>query len=213
MKKFSKVLVIAVLALLSRNAQAQSAMEGSVEIAKAAQPCAVINYSNISTDLVESTLKQLYEDAKLGSGDKSKGVRSFTGVIWPAISTDKLDYYFKVDGKKNNSTVYLAASKGYTNFITKTSDSATFGRMMDFLNNLQAATIKYQLGEDIKAQEDEIKKADKSLKNSEGDGVDLQKDLEKLQKQIAENKELQAKRKGILEEANKKLAELKSRFK
>jgi hypothetical protein len=213
MNKFTRVIVIAVLALLSQNLQAQTAMEGSVEIAKAAQPCAVINYTNISTDLVESTLKQLYDDAKVGSGDKSKGVRSFSGVIWPAISTDKLDYYVKVDGKKNNSTVYLAASKGYTNFITKTSDSATFGRMMAFLNTLQAATTKYQLGEDIKAQEEEIKKAEKALKNSEGDGVDLQKDLEKLQKQIADNKELQAKRKGLAEDAVKKLEELKSRFK
>jgi hypothetical protein len=213
MKKLSRILMIAVCAFMGNYTYAQTSMEGSVEIAKAAQPCAVINYTNISTDLVESTLAQLYEDAKIGKGDKSKGVRSFTGVIWPAISTDKLDYYFKVDGKKNNSTVYLAASKGYTNFITKTSDSATFGRMMDFLNNLQAATVKYQLGEDIKAQEDEIKKAEKALKNSEGDGVDLQKELEKVQKQIAENKETQAKRKGLVEEANKKLAELKSRFK
>jgi hypothetical protein len=213
MKKVSTLCLAFVCSLTSLSAFAQTATEGSMEIAKAAQPCAIINFNNMSPELLENTLKQIFSDSKLGDGDKSKGVRVFKGTVWPEISTDKLDYYFRVDGKKNASTVYMASSKGYTNFVTKTSDSATFARMLNFLNDLQRAATKYQLGEDIKAAEDDTKKEEKAYGRTVSEGKDLQAELEKIQKQIEENKQAQAKKMAEWEAAKKKLEELQAKFK
>ncbi|MFM2386322.1 MAG: hypothetical protein RL660_1079 [Bacteroidota bacterium] len=213
MRKLLIAMATACFLLVSTTSTAQQATDGTVEVLKAAQPCAVINFDNMDADLLESTLKQYLEDNKISTGDKSKGVRVLKGVVWPELSPEKRDYYIKIDGKKGKSTMYLASSKGYTNFITKDADKEDFQRMIDFLTNFNKLATKYQLGLDVKAAQEEEKKAEKTYNGSVKDGEDLAQELENIKKKIEENKAEQAKKQAALEEAKKKLAELEARYK
>jgi predicted RNA-binding protein with RPS1 domain len=207
-----RTLLLLTSIICSAVAIAQQAAESTVEALKAQQPCVTVSY-NMNPDVVESALKQKLDNAKLGSGDKSKGYRVYKGVNLPDISPDKIDIYTKVEGKKENATVYFLVSKGYDNFISSKSDPDMFKKVMAYVNTLQADAVSYQLNLDIKAAEEEQAKAEKKYNNSVDDGKDLQSDKTKIEKKIEENKAEQEKLAAELEKAKAKLAELNGKKK
>jgi hypothetical protein len=187
------------------------AVQGSTEALKAQQPCAMSTYS-VNADVMEKALVDRLEKSKL-SYDKSKGFKVYKGVVLPEITTDKVDIYTKVEGKKDNCTVYVLVSKGYDNFISEKSDEKVFANMKTFLNSMQETANQYQLGLDAEEQASIIKKADKTYNSSVSDGKDLESDKAKIEKKIAENKTEQETNMKALEAAKTKLAEIKAKIK
>lgn len=208
MKNTLKSIALVLAIAATGTATAQNAHESSVKINKTNENAVVADF-NKPADVVEAALKDRLEKEGLGKMKNSKGFMTYAGTLWNSVSSDKLDVYFKVEGKKDKSTVSVLVSKGYNNFVTSGSDAKIIGNVKAFLNDFAAYTNSYQLTLDIKAQEEAIKKAEKAYSNSVDNNKDLLSQKEKLEKRIAESNNEQILKQKALDEEKKKLNDLK----
>lgn len=211
MKKIINLVAASImLTATSIASYAQNAYESSVKFSKTNENAVVIDF-NKPGNIVEAALKDRLDKEGLGKSKSKNGFTYYAGTIWKSVSADKLDIYFKVDSKKERSTVMLLMSKGYDNFITSGSDATVIENGKAFLNSLGQSIDAYQLGVDIKAQEEAVKKAEKAYSNSVDNGKSLLSDKEKIEKKIAENEKEQAEKSKILEEEKRKLEIVKAK--
>jgi hypothetical protein len=211
MKQIFTSVALAIAALTSVTANAQNAREASVKFDKTNESAVVADFDK-PVDVVEAALKQRLDKEGLGKMKSSKGFMTYAGTLWPSVSSDKIDVYFKVDGKKDKSTVSVLISKGYNNFVTSGTDQTTINNVKTFLNGLIGYTNSYQLGLNIKAQEEALKKAEKAYNNATDDNKDLLSQKEKLEKKLAENNNDQVLKQKALDEEKKKLNDLKAQM-
>ena len=178
-----------------------------------------------NTDMAEGTLLQKLKEtgyapettgAMFWKKSKQDGFYVFNGVTLPALNNQKLDLYFRIDRKsrsdKDKSMMYMLVSKGYDNYVSPESDSATFHAATEFLNGFVAGNVSYSLQKDIEAQKKVVAAAEKKLLNLEEDEKQLVKKVEQLQADIVSKKsdrELQAKeienQKAVLESLKAKI--------
>lgn len=210
MKKIVKVIASAVVfTATSFIGFAQNAYESAVKFGKKNENAVVIDF-NKPGNIVEAALKDRLSKEGLGKSKSKSGYTLHAGSIWKTISNDKLDIYYKVESKKERSTVMFLLSKGYDNFITSGSDVAVIENTKTFLNSLAQSIDAYQLGVDTKTQEDAVKKAEKAYESSVSDGKSLLNDKEKIEKRIAENAKDQETKLKVVEEEKSKLNSIKS---
>lgn len=202
MKNIIKALLIAGLTAGSINAvQAQDVRETSISFNKGSYSGVMADY-NYSKDLVIKALEKRMKDANLGKSKTTSKFTSYTGVNWMEVSPDKLDVYYKVSGKKNKSNVEFLISKGYDNYINSTTDATAIQNLRNFLASLEK-DIKVILHENnLDAQNDAVKKAEKELKSAQNSVSNIEKDLENARKN-AEKKQ------QALDDAKKKLEQMK----
>src|SRR5690349_22813643 len=95
---------LAVALAITGTATAQNAYESSVKFDKSNQNAVVANFAN-PADVVEAALKERLAKEGLTKTKSVKGFRAYMGTVWPSVSPVKVDVYYKVEGKKGNSTV------------------------------------------------------------------------------------------------------------
>ena len=206
-KIISKLLLAAAI-LSAGSAIAQNAREGQVKFMKGQQNAIIADY-DLPKSVVEDALRERLDKSGLGKAHSKKGFSFYEGVNWNDISADKMDVYFDVNGKGDKSTVTMLVSKGYDNFITTASDAEKVQKVEAFLNSFIKDAKAYQLRQQIAEQEDIVKKAEKVKAGSIDDGNSLQKDKERIEKKLAENKTEQEKTANALDAEKKKLEDLK----
>ncbi len=211
MRHFLKALSIVTLSAAASHCMAQNAHESSVKFMKGQQNAIVADY-DLPGDVVENALKERLDKEGLGKKSSEKGFMAYKAVTWAGIGPDKMDIYVKVDGKDGKSTITLLASKGYDNFVTSANDADKVQKLEAFLNSFTNDAKAYQLKLAVAAQEEVIRKAEKDYKGSVEDGDKLSRDKEKLEKQIAENKNVQGKKETALSSEKGKLEELKKQM-
>lgn len=211
MKHALKALSIVTLSIVAHSSFAQNAREASVKFMKGQQNAIIADY-DLPRDLVENALKERFEKEGLGKKSSEKGFIAYKGTTWANISPDKMDVYAKVEGKGDQSSITLLASKGYDNFVTSTTDAEKVQKLEAFLNSFIKDAKAYQLKLAIAAQEEVVKKAEKDYKGTTDDGDKLIRDKEKIEKQIAENKADQDKKQNILSSEKDKLDTLKKQM-
>lgn len=184
MKKYSVLFVL--LLTLSFGVRAQQASEGSAKSPLGGDgKCLTISLEAQEKN-VEEVLKQKFKKLKHSS---SKGYDAFTAQIFPEISSQTLDIYYKVDGKKNDQVnVYLFLSTGYDNWLTQQDHSAELANAKKMLEGLIKEVKLYELGLAIAAQTKVLEGAVKDQEGLVKDSEKLAKELEKLQEEIEENK-------------------------
>lgn len=207
-KLFKSLAAVAFLFTATTTVFAQNAREGRVQFMKADQNAVIADY-DLPKDVIENALKERLEKAGLGKRGSEKGFITYKGSTWTEIGADKMDIYAKVEGKGNMSTVTMLVSKGYDNFISSGTDPEKVQKVQEFLNSFIKDARLYQLKLTIIAQEEAVKKAEKELKGTADNGSKLQKDKEKIERQLAENKAEQDKKQGVIDAAKVKLEELK----
>ena len=145
--------------------------------------------------------------------NKVNGFYTFKNVSIEGIS-HPVDLYFKVDQKsrrqKDESIIYLLVSNGDEKFVND-SDANTFNVAQKLMNDFVAKSAAYKLSLDIKAQENEIKDAEKKLANQKDTEKELSKKIDKLQEELKRNRADQVTQQAIIENEKKKLAELKAK--
>ena len=145
--------------------------------------------------------------------NKVNGFYTFKNVSIQGLS-HPVDLYFKVDQKsrrqKDESIIYLLVSNGDEKFVND-SDATTFNVAQKLMNDFVAKSAAYKLSLDIKAQEDEIKDAEKKLANQKENEKELSKKIDKLQEDLKRNRADQVTQQAIIENEKKKLAELKAK--
>jgi len=184
---------------------AQAPREDRMEIADAPRAVLSIELNNTSKN-VSDALSQKFKEEKIKT-KTSKGITLSEGTIIATITSDMMDYFFKVESKdKTKAVLFLGISKGNNNFITPESDAKVWEGGKIFLTEFVDYLDQYQLSLDIAAQEKVIKDAEKALEKSVKEGEDLAKKLDE------NKKDLEAK-KSDLQKQNDLLNQFKARQK
>ena len=190
-----KYLLILLASFFIQQLMAQ-AYEGSIEFTKKRQDAFVIDFS-YPPEAVENALIKKMEalgyktKEEKGLFNKDKGFRVYKAAYITDISSNSMDYVFKVERKsrkeKDEAQLFLVVMKGSENLI-RTFDSYDAGNAKRFLNNLlpevEAANLELQ----IKDQEEVIVKSEKKQRGLETDLDNMEKRLKKLQEDIEQNK-------------------------
>jgi hypothetical protein len=168
----------------------------------------------ILTKLKETGFEPESTGTLLWKQDKIDGFYAFKGVTLKGDKTEVVDLYFKVDRrgskKDNQSVMYLMTSKGGDNFVPATSENSTFASSQRFLNGFVSETATYKHTLDLKAQEENIIKAEKKLTTLLDDEKTLNEKIAKLQAELKDNKNAQNYQQAVVDAEKKKLAEMKT---
>lgn len=211
MKQFFLLLIICPFYSFSF-AQAHSI---KVDYQKVSRP-ALENDVPFPSKTVENALEDTF--SKMGyKGTSSKGFTVYKGVHLPELGPDAYDIYFMVDKKsrkdKENSTVTMMVSKGFDAFISESSDGVVFGKAKTYLDSLRNMLASFDLEQQIAAQEEEVKSAEKKNTNLQDDAKELEKKKRKLEEQLADNIKDQEKQVKELEKQKQILDVMKTKRK
>jgi hypothetical protein len=166
---------------------------------------------NFSEDVMETVVKNVLEKKSIKKTKNTKGYSLYEGAIFGELSSDKIDFYIKVDGNKTSTKIIILISKGYNNFVSESSDPSTVKNVKKLCKEFNVNAIEEHLNREITKQEEVIKDAEKKYNKSVSKGKDLLKDKEDIIKKIGENSEEQKTMKANIEEQNKILGTLKSK--
>jgi hypothetical protein len=211
MKQF---LVVAAALLTMQFAQAQATIT-TVDYMKVKRQ-AIVNEMPFPEKIVKDAIDNRLQQAGY-KGKESKGYIVYKGVRLSELGSDSYDLYFMADRlsrkNKDNSTLSMLISKGYDNFVTDTADNTLMENGKKYLNNLRDMIAAYDLEQQIIAQEDVVKKADKKYNNLIEDGQSLEKKKRNIEKDIEDNKNDQASQKGEYEKQKQILETLRKKRK
>jgi hypothetical protein len=168
----------------------------------------------------EKTIRDAIENKMEQMGYKGKDTKGYTvykGVRMPELGNDSYDLYFMADRKsrkeKENSTLTLMVSKGFDSFIADSTDSKVMDNAKNYLDSIKNMIAAYDLEQQIIAQEDAIKKADKKSAGLIDDGVSLEKKRKNIEQDIADNKKNQANQLAEIEKQKQILEVLRGKRK
>jgi hypothetical protein len=197
--------------------KAQKATEGSEKSPLGTDgKCIVIELEGKGKN-VESVLNEKFKKLK---GKKEKGFEAYKAQIFPEISANTLDYYYKVDSKGDTkSKVIFFVSTGYDNWLNSNDHSSEIANTKKMLEGLvvEVRTYELTLAVDLqtKVLEDATKEQEKLVKDNE----DLKKELSKLQEEIERNKKdtdanakAQEEQKKVIEKEKKMLEDLQKQL-
>ncbi len=131
---------------------------------------------------------------KSGAGKKtskwsvSRKYRYYPAATVGEVSTDKLDYFYIVDGNKEKSQVTVFMSHGYDNFLNPADEKEPFDNLKVYLESLNEDVDQMNWEHRVEAQEEVVGKYQKAITDGETNLAKQQANLEKLQLQIEENK-------------------------
>lgn len=189
--------------------------EGTAVFNRVEQP-AVIAEFNYSPEVVEAVLMDDMKYRGFGKGSETKGFHKFEGILFPYLSGDKIDLYFKVSEKnkeKGKSVVSVLVSKGSDMFISSAYEPAIMDSTKSYLKGFTEAFDQKKLDFDIQDQLEVVTKAEKKYQNLVGDGESMVTKLKNLEADIEKNKQEQAKQKAALDKEKQLLDTLKSQKK
>lgn len=168
----------------------------------------------------EKTVRDAIDNNMGQMGYKGKDTKGFTvykGVRLPVLGNDLYDLYFSADRKsrkeKEYATLTMMITKGIDNFVADSTDAAVVSNAKAYLDSIKIMIAAYDLEQQIIAQEDAIKKADKKYANLIEDGQDLEKKRKNIENDIAENIKNQANQKAETEKQRQILETLRSKRK
>lgn len=185
MKKVIIALSLALVSVSITPMYAQQIKEVGTTINKTTQTAVVGDFNEAKSALDIVITQKFMEAGLIKTKSASNGFKVFYGVSWPAITSETLDVYYKVSGKKDKATVEVLLSKGYENFITSQNDPAAIENLKNFISSLNQGLQTHNLNERIKKQEDLIKKAEKDLEAKNKTVTKAQSSLEKAKKDVA----------------------------
>lgn len=167
----------------------------------------------------EETVTKALEDTLEKQGYKGKDTKGYTlyrDVHSTAIGPDSYNLYFKVDRKSKNeketSIVTLMISKDDI-FISEATDMDIVNNAKVYMQNLKPVVQAYDLEQQINAQMDAVRKADKKLTDLTSDSVDIAKKEAKIKIQIQDNITSISNQKADIERQKLILETLKSKRK
>jgi hypothetical protein len=212
-----KVILLPALLLISTWMFGQKATEGTEKSPLGTDgKCIVIDLEAQGKN-VEAVLSDKFKKLK---SKKEKGFEAYKAQIFSEVSSNTLDYYWKVDTKGDNKTkVLFFMSTGYDNWLNPNDHASEINNAKKMLDALVTEVRTYELNLAIEAQtkvlEGAIKEQEKLVKENEG----LKAELDKLQKEIEENKKnteanvkSQEAQKKVVEDQKKVLDELQKQL-
>ena len=166
--------------------------ESSIEYGKKKQQAIAIDYA-YTQEAVENAIVQKIEKMgfkpkeEKGMFNKDKGFIVFKNALIPEISDSRMDYIVKTDRKsrreKDETTLYIIMQKDGENALPSM-DSHSVGKAKGFVNGLTPEIEEANLELQIKAQDNEVVKAEKKFRDLQDEKADLEKKLKKYTEDI-----------------------------
>lgn len=184
-----------------------------------------VDYQKISRPAIQydfpfaaKTIENALDDYFSKKGYKSSNSKGFTvyrAVRINDLGPDSYDMFFTVEKKgkkdKDNSTVTMMISSGNDTFNDQDKDKNLYNNSISFLDSLKAYIAAYDLNQQIIAQEEEVKSAEKKSKKLIDEGKELESKKLKLEDDIADNIKDKEKQTLELEKQRQILDALKAR--
>jgi hypothetical protein len=188
---------------------------------------ATVEYQKVNRQAVvaeipfpEKTIRDAIDNKMEQMGYKGKDSKGFTvykGVRMPELGNDSYDLYFMADRKsrkeKENSTLTLLISKGFDAFVSDSADARVISNAKNYLDTIKNMIAAYDLEQQIVAQEDAVKKANKKYSNLVDDGASLEKKKKNIEKDIEDNKKDQSNQQAEIEKQKQILETLRGKRK
>lgn len=186
--------------------------DGTVTMNKIDRP-AVIGEFEYEASIVNAVILEDMKYQGFGKGDSFKGFQKYAGIQFAQLSSEKIDFYFKVDSKskkeKDKSIAYVVISKGYDNFVTSSSDPAIIEAAKQYLSGLLDKFGQQKIKLAIEDQKVIVDKADKKLNSLVVNAETLKTKLKEVEDSIVKNTQDQETQKSVLEREKQLLESLK----
>ena len=150
----------------------------------------------------------------LNKKNKEEGFYKFTGVVLPELDNEKLDLYFKVDPMNSNadrSSITLLVSKGYDNFVSTGTDSATYMAAEKFLNGFVQGTNAFDINQKLDEQKKSVAASEKKRTDLQDSQTAAKKKLAELEAEIKMLQEEEALQAQDVEKQRSELKDLEAR--
>ncbi|TDH20873.1 hypothetical protein EXU57_21000 [Segetibacter sp. 3557_3] len=195
-----KVYSLLCLLLICLAATSQS-YTGQTKINKISK-MAIINELPFNADVTEDAIKKRMSQLGL-SAKKDNGYLVFKNVSLPELGPATYNLYFKSERKSKkedeSALLYMLISDSYDSFISESSDPELISNGKRFLNTFNTPAAGIAIENDIRTQEEGLKKAEKRYNNAVDEGRSLEEKRRKIDRDIEENRKDQEQKKVELE--------------
>jgi len=163
---------------------------------------AIINELPFAEDVTEDAVKKKMSELGFTS-KKDNGYLVYKNVALPELGTGTYNLYFKTEQKsrkeKASSLIYMLISDTYEAFVTESRDPSLISSGKVFLNSFNTPAQDVATENDIRDQEENLKKIEKKYNNAVEDGKSLEEKRKKIEKDILDNIKEQDQKKVDLE--------------
>jgi hypothetical protein len=187
---------------------------GRVDYQKSQQPAAIIELP-YSAETTEAAIKDFLakKGAKPGT---AKGFLVFRKVQLALSDPTPSDVYFKIDKRSkkdnNNAVVYMMVAKPDENVATRSSeDNSGIDQAISFLNEIGPSIGGYSLDVDMRAQEENIKKAEKRYNTLMDEARDLENRRRAIEEKLQDNLREQERQKAEIDKQRQILQSINSK--
>jgi hypothetical protein len=192
------IALLGVALMLSASLYAQNARETTAKFKDNPQAAVTADYL-ADEDFVKEALKEKLAKEGFGKKSSESGYDAYKATNWGRVSSEKLDVYIKVDGRKGKSTVTILAAKGYDNFVSGSKDASLIGKVQEFLNSFNGYV---KAKRSLIAQEELVKEMDEENKK-------MLKEKEELEKKIVEFNTTLTQKQALINTEKLKIEEIK----
>lgn len=208
----SKILLGAALVFITPNLFAQNVKEAAVSFQKQNVNGFSADYNIGKSDLEKVAAEYFAKNINVKRG-KAKPFYVFRGGNWTAVpSLSQGDVYYSVSGSKSNSTLTVLVSKGYDNYVSRSTDPNISTEVANFFSSFQQEIDKYTLKQRIAEQETLIKKLEKEQASYTKEDKKLKDKIKSIEKDIENNNKKNEKQLAEIEKQKQTLADLKSQL-
>lgn len=201
-----KVIVLALAAFVGTSLMAQTVQETTAQVGEKTVTAYTMSLQK-DVKLVENAMAQRLKDAKLKT-KKSEGYVAVLDQVFGEISEASMSLYTKVEeqGKRKNKVTVVTVC-AISNDLT-ISQNVINGNVRNFVQGFGQYLTKYEAGQNMEAEQANLKKAEKAAGKAAAAVSDLENDIVKAQNKIEDKRKDIEKYQQKIKECEKDIADL-----
>ena len=201
-----KVIVLALAAFIGTSLMAQTVQETTTMVGEKTVTAYTVSLQK-DVKMVQEAMNQRLKDAKLKT-KKSEGFIAALDQVFTDISQNSLSLYTKVEEQgKRKDKVTVVTVCAISNDLT-ISQNAINGNVRNFVQNFVQYVNRYEAGQQMEAEQANLKKAEKAAGKAAAAVTDLENDITKAQKKIEDRRKDIEKYQQKIADCEKEIADL-----
>lgn len=205
-----KIFVLLMVAFVTLTISAQDAKTSMINFGKSQYSGYLLNVKGASVDLVDATIRDMFETQYNLKASKEGGFRAYLNQAFAPFGSENFDIYYNVSefGKKKDKTtlVSMIVCTGNMNAITSANNPDVDNAIRYFLKNIPSKVEQYSKQQEINTLKEQLAKL-QSTKES------LVKNQDKTQKQIDKLKQTMEKGEEKIKETEKAIVKAQEQLK
>ena len=205
-----KIFTFAVAALMTLGLAAQSVTESTLQVGGLTVPAATVTLQK-DPKMVQDAMIQYLKDAKLKPQKDEQGYYVCANAFIEDIAINDINFYTLVtaQGKKKNREAVVSVCALSSN-LAMNDPSAMRAGAMRWLSGFVSYIDRYQAGLDMKAEQDNLKKAEKEASKAAADLAAIDKKIAKNEQKIADKQKEIKKYQDKIKDCEKEIKNLQA---